>query len=285
MSVIRGTTRGIFGGRAAAGAVLLGIALSLAACTPSTSSSSGSAPAPSGSASSADASAPTASAAAGTPSLVPMQTASGGEFASPTGNITCEVDYHSAGQTKAYCQTQTPAQSVTLTASGTYTTCTGDQCLANAGDGTPTLAYGTATGVGPFVCESATAGVSCTADGKGFLISTSGVSSASGSSAQPGSSASPGAQASSGTTSAGFSKALTAWKAAANGPQADLNTYLQQAASDLKESGNASYSTAISELTYLASLPNTSLTSAQQAQAHTDSAKLDTFFGTPGLMS
>lgn len=237
MSVIRGTTRGIFGGRAAAGAVLLGIALSLAACTPSTSSSSGSAPAPSGSASSADASAPTASAAAGTPSLVPMQTASGGEFASPTGNITCEVDYHSAGQTKAYCQTQTPAQSVTLTASGTYTTCTGDQCLANAGDGTPTLAYGTATGVGPFVCESATAGVSCTADGKGFLISTSGVSSASGSSAQPGSSASPGAQASSGTTSAGFSKALTAWKAAATGPQADLNTYLQQAASDLKESG------------------------------------------------
>jgi hypothetical protein len=213
-----------------------------------------------------------------------MQTASGGEFASPTGNITCEVDDQRTGQTKAYCQTQTPAESVTMTASGTYTTCTGDQCLANAGDGTPTLAYGTATGVGPFVCESATNGVTCTADGKGFLISTSGVSAASGSSAQPGASPS-GAQASPGTTSAGFSKALTAWKAAASAPQASLNTYLQQAESDLKESGNSSYDTAVSELSSLASLPNTSLTSAQQAQAHTDSENLDTFFGTPGLMS
>jgi hypothetical protein len=104
-----------------------------------------------------------------------MQTAAGGEFLSPSGNISCEVDYHSNGLTKAYCQTGTPAKSVSMDASGRYTTCTGQQCLGNSGDGTPTLAYGTATGVGPFRCESAVAGVTCLANGKGFRISTAGV--------------------------------------------------------------------------------------------------------------
>jgi hypothetical protein len=102
-----------------------------------------------------------------------MQTATGGEFFSPTGNISCEVS-----PTKAYCQTGTPARSVTMGATGRYATCTGQQCLGNAGDGTPTLAYGTTTGVGPFRCESATAGVTCTATGgRGFRISTSGITS------------------------------------------------------------------------------------------------------------
>jgi hypothetical protein len=104
-----------------------------------------------------------------------MQTAQGGEFVSPSGNISCEVDYNRNGVTEAYCQTGTPAQSVTMGVTGSFTTCTGDQCLANAGMGTPTLAYGTATGVGPFVCESATTGVTCTAEGKGFQISTAGI--------------------------------------------------------------------------------------------------------------
>jgi hypothetical protein len=107
-----------------------------------------------------------------------MQTASGGEFLSPSGNISCEIDYRRAGVTQAYCQTGTPARSVTLTASGSYKTCTGEECLGNAGDDTPTLAYGTATGVGPFRCDSATTGVTCTAGGKGFRISTSGITSA-----------------------------------------------------------------------------------------------------------
>jgi hypothetical protein len=104
-----------------------------------------------------------------------MQTATGGEFYSPSGNIDCEIDYHSHGVTGTYCQTTTPPRSVTMGVTGTYTTCTGQQCLANAADATPTLAYGTATGVGPFRCESATIGVTCTADGKGFLISASGI--------------------------------------------------------------------------------------------------------------
>lgn len=109
--------------------------------------------------------------------LVPMQTPQGGEFQSPSGNITCEVDYQRAGLTQAYCQTGTPARSVTMTATGSFKTCTGEQCLGNAGEGTPTLAYGTATGVGPFRCESATTGVICTVKGKGFRIANTGVTS------------------------------------------------------------------------------------------------------------
>jgi hypothetical protein len=104
-----------------------------------------------------------------------MQTAQGGEFASPSGNITCEIDYHRDGLTAAYCQTGNPPQSVKMGVTGSYKTCTGVMCLGNAGIGTPILAYGTATGVGPFVCESATTGVTCTADGRGFQISRSGI--------------------------------------------------------------------------------------------------------------
>jgi hypothetical protein len=107
--------------------------------------------------------------------LVPMQTTHGGEFASPSGNITCEVDYQRAGLTQVYCQTGTPARSVTMTSAGAYTTCSGEQCLGNTGEGTPTLPYGKATGVGPFRCESATTGVTCVASGKGFRISKSGI--------------------------------------------------------------------------------------------------------------
>jgi hypothetical protein len=106
---------------------------------------------------------------------VPMQTAAGGEFLSPSGNISCEVDYHRAGLTQVYCQTVTPAQSVTMNATGGYKPCKGEQCLGNPGTGTPTLAYGTATGVGPFLCTSASTGITCVAGGKGFKISTSGV--------------------------------------------------------------------------------------------------------------
>jgi hypothetical protein len=161
--------------RAAAGLVALAVALSLAACSSSspTASSGGSAATttspPTGS---ATPSAPTTSSAT---TLVPMQTANGGEFLSPTGNISCEINYNRDGLTGAYCQTTTPPQSVHMDATGSYTTCSGEQCLGNAGINTPTLAYGTATGVGPFVCESDTAGVTCNAGGRGFRISRSGI--------------------------------------------------------------------------------------------------------------
>jgi hypothetical protein len=148
-------------------ALTLGVGLALSACNPSTSSAVGAA-----SSAAASAAAPTAAPSA---TLVPMQTAAGGEFLSPSGNISCEVNYHRAGLTQVYCQTGTPPRSVTMSATGKFTTCTGQQCLGNPGDGTPTLAYGTATGVGPFRCESATTGVTCAADGKGFRISASGI--------------------------------------------------------------------------------------------------------------
>jgi hypothetical protein len=151
----------------------LGIGLALSACSPGTSSAVS---APSVATTSATA-VPTASRSV---ALVPMQTAAGGEFLSPSGNISCEVDYHRAGLTQVYCQTATPPRSVIMGATGKYTTCTGDQCLGNPGTGTPTLAYGTATGVGPFRCESAATGVTCVADGKGFRISASGMTPVSG---------------------------------------------------------------------------------------------------------
>lgn len=114
-------------------------------------------------------------AAAPSATLVPMQTAAGGEFLSPSGNISCEVDYHRAGLTQVYCQTGTPSRSVTMGAAGSYKTCVGEHCLGNPGEGTPTLAYGAATGVGPFRCETAVNGVTCVANGRGFRISASGI--------------------------------------------------------------------------------------------------------------
>jgi hypothetical protein len=179
-------------------ALALGVGLALSACGPATSSAAGaasSAAATSGAASSAvaasaAASSVTATASASAPAavptaapsatLVPMQTTAGGEFLSPSGNISCEVDYHRAGLTQVYCQTVTPARSVTMGAAGSYKTCTGQQCLGNSGTGTPTLAYGTATGAGPFRCTSAAAGITCVAAGKGFQISTAGITPVSG---------------------------------------------------------------------------------------------------------
>jgi hypothetical protein len=109
-----------------------------------------------------------------TPTL-PMQTATGGEFLSPTGNISCEIDDNSSNQS-VLCETFSPPQSVTMTASGALTKCSGPQCGSNPGEDTPTLAYGTATGVGPFRCLSATTGMTCTVTGgKGFQISSGGI--------------------------------------------------------------------------------------------------------------
>jgi hypothetical protein len=141
---------------------------------PAAASSTPSAPSTPASANSASP-ATTASTPAAGPTHVPMQTAAGGEFLSPSGNISCEVDYHRNGLTQAYCQTIAPPRSVTMDATGTYKTCTGQQCLGNPGTNTPTLAYGTATGAGPFLCQSATTGITCVAAGQGFRISTSGI--------------------------------------------------------------------------------------------------------------
>jgi hypothetical protein len=64
-----------------------------------------------------------------------------------------------------------------------------------------------------------------------------------------------------------------------------MNSDLLKAAGDLRGSGSSSYGAAISDLTYLASLPATNVPSAQEAKAQADVKALDRFFGTPGLLS
>lgn len=108
---------GTVGGRVAAGLVVLAVVLPLAACGSGSSAASangstttvrpgtGATSAPSGTVAPATSAAPATTSSA---ALVPMQTATGGEFLSPSGNISCEVDHQRAGLTQAYCQTVTP---------------------------------------------------------------------------------------------------------------------------------------------------------------------------------
>ena len=108
----------------------------------------------------------------------PLCTASVCAFWSPSRNVDCEIDYlRSPGiPDETYCQTNSPPQSVHMSASGVLTNCTGTSCLGNAGIGTPTLAYGQTAGIGPFSCLSAASGVTCTVpSGRGFTISSAGI--------------------------------------------------------------------------------------------------------------
>jgi len=99
-------------------------------------------------------------------------------FLTPSHNLGCEIDYQRGDgiADETYCQTDSPPQSVTMSTDGSFKTCTGASCLGNAGQGTPTLAYGQSAGVGPFKCRSETGGVTCTVtSGRGFTISNSGI--------------------------------------------------------------------------------------------------------------
>jgi hypothetical protein len=105
----------------------------------------------------------------------PPTVATGAEFLSPSGNISCEID-DGAGTHQVYCQTDSPARSVTMAVDGTFTTCTGVQCLGNPSEAAGPLPYGTATVIGPFRCASATSGITCTVrGGKGFEIAVAGI--------------------------------------------------------------------------------------------------------------
>ncbi len=170
--------------RLVCGAVALGATLLLAACSSgpgvastSTTTSTTAAPTTTSTApASTTTSPPTTTTVPGVPTpFVAMQTATGGEFLSPSGNISCEVDFSPTNE-GALCLTLQPPRSVNMSVDGTLTQCMGVQCLSNAGVGTPTLAYGTETGVGPFRCVSATTGITCTVtSGKGFMINTAGI--------------------------------------------------------------------------------------------------------------
>jgi hypothetical protein len=105
---------------------------------------------------------------------------SGIEFRSPSGNIHCEIDNGPPyPDHQAFCFSGSPAQSATLSDAGTYTTCTGTTCLANPAVDEVELPYGQSVHLGPFLCTSSTGGMTCTANGKGFEISSSGIAPAS----------------------------------------------------------------------------------------------------------
>lgn len=109
-----------------------------------------------------------------------------GAFFSPSGNISCEIIYGGAGAgpDRASCQVASENLLVSMDVSGGYTSCTetDPQCVGGWNpEDLRTLAYGTETGVGPFLCESATTGITCTVtNGKGFQVSRSGVTPVSG---------------------------------------------------------------------------------------------------------
>jgi hypothetical protein len=110
--------------------------------------------------------------------LAPHAAADQNSFLTPSRNISCEINsrqpYNSPDST--YCQSNTPPQSVHLSADGTVSICNGQSCLGNPGIGTPILGYGQSSSLGPFNCASDTGGVTCTvASGRGFTISNSGI--------------------------------------------------------------------------------------------------------------
>jgi len=108
----------------------------------------------------------------------PMQTAIGGVVQSPTGNIACGIYYGSTpDDQKVHCATLSPPQTADMTVSGAVKSCSGSTCnLGNPGFEVPALAYGSATGVGPFLCVSAITGMTCSVTGgRGFTISRAGI--------------------------------------------------------------------------------------------------------------
>ena len=100
-------------------------------------------------------------------------------FQSPSGNISCEIDYQRGyGMSDtAYCDSGRPPQNVSMNSDGVLTVCTaGESCLGNGPVGEPTLAYNHTTRIGPFTCLSEVSGITCTVvSGRGFAISNSGI--------------------------------------------------------------------------------------------------------------
>jgi len=101
-------------------------------------------------------------------------------FRSPTGNIQCEINFGRAGAESlpdgVYCMSQQPLQSVQIRADGSLTdVCTGPTCGSDGPTDQGVLAYGQSATLGPFTCLSEESGMTCTANGRGFEISTAGI--------------------------------------------------------------------------------------------------------------
>jgi hypothetical protein len=98
-------------------------------------------------------------------------------FHSPTGNIQCQVSTGATYGTAAFCQTFTPARSVTLHRSGKLKTCRGVKCLGNGPEDATTLKYGKSIAVGPLRCTSLERGMRgvVVRTGRGFELSKHGI--------------------------------------------------------------------------------------------------------------
>jgi hypothetical protein len=99
-------------------------------------------------------------------------------FKSPSGNIECEIDFQRGGVPDgAYCMSVNPPQHAVIGPDGALTdVCTNEMsCLSDGPEGEPVLPYGQSRGIGPFLCHSEQSGMTCTANGKGFTISSSGI--------------------------------------------------------------------------------------------------------------
>jgi hypothetical protein len=97
-------------------------------------------------------------------------------FHTKGGAIECELDNGGGLGVNAYCQTQAPPRSVTLSNKGRVHVCAGDTCIGNGPENAATLASGHSIALGPFTCKATRSAIACKlADGKGFSISLVGV--------------------------------------------------------------------------------------------------------------
>jgi hypothetical protein len=105
--------------------------------------------------------------------LVPLEVPGQGEFFTKAGPE-CEIDDNAQIGHLVYCQDSRTAESVKMSTRGKIKKCTTKYCLGDAGENTPTLGYGKATGSGPFRCLVSKSGLVCTVtNGRGFVISQS----------------------------------------------------------------------------------------------------------------
>jgi hypothetical protein len=100
-------------------------------------------------------------------------------FRSPSGNIHCEINFQreAAIMDSAYCMSVSPLQNVQIRSDGSLAgVCTGDaSCGSNAPQDEGILPYGQRAVLGPFSCLSEESGMTCTANGRGFKISSTGI--------------------------------------------------------------------------------------------------------------
>ena len=106
-------------------------------------------------------------------------------FRSPSGNIECQIQFQRGAPAaagggflpdSAYCMSIKPLQNVQLRPDGSLASvCTGPTCGSNGPTDQGVLAYGQSAVLGPFTCLSEESGMTCTANGRGFNISTAGV--------------------------------------------------------------------------------------------------------------